>query len=66
MVPGRRFTVRLQSDGHIVVEDVHTGEQSRVAGLDGIGEQIGRWLDAGDPAANQTPPATSTSRSDQA
>lgn len=48
MLPGRRFTVRRQSDGQLVVEDSHSGEQTRVVGLAGIGEQIGRWLDAAD------------------
>ena len=46
MVPGRRFTVLRQSDGHFLIEDLHTGEQARVDALDRVGDQIQHWLDA--------------------
>ena len=59
MVPRRRFTVRRQGDGHIVVEDVGSGEQVRVAGLEEIGGQIGRWLAAEEQATGKTPPEMS-------
>ena len=64
MVPGRRFTVLRQSDGHFLIEDLHTGEQARVDALDRIGDQIRRWLDAPEQA---TPtPSASTPRSPEA
>lgn len=60
MIPGRRFTVLRQSDGHFLIEDLHTGERTRVDVTDGIGKQIERWLEPRtDPPEEGSPCASS-------
>ena len=66
MIPGRRFTVVRQSDGHFLLEDVHRGEQVRVDACDRIGDQIERWLQTAEEPLSPVPPLTPITRSPDA